>query len=149
MSSRMALLDSNGAVVNVIVVDDPATYTPPEGYGAAADLDGLAEIGGSYREGAFAPVPATPSAPPGPSDYILSDQQLRIGLITAGVSLDAVEQAIAAMPDVVQRATMQVWWDRSLVIRWDHPLRASLTALLGLTEEQAEEMWMAAKDIQV
>ncbi len=149
MSSRIALLDSDGSVVNVIVVDAPAVYTPPDGYVAVKDHDEAAEIGGSYSNGAFSPPP--PPAPPpakGPSDYPLSDRQLRIGLIASGISLDVIDQAIAAIPDATQRAVAQVWWDRSIVIHWDHPMRASLTALVGLTEAQAEAMWMMAKDIE-
>jgi len=83
-----------------------------------------------------------------PVNNPLSDRQLRIGLITSGIPLDAVDKAIAAIPDATQRAIAQVWWDRSTVIHWDHPMRASLTALLGLTEEQAAAMWMTAKAIE-
>lgn len=82
-----------------------------------------------------------------PADFPLSDRQLRIGLINSGISLGSIDTAIAAISDATQRAIAQVWWDRSITIHWDHPMRASLTALVGLSEEDAATMWMAAKDI--
>ena len=146
MSSRIALLENN-VVVNVIV-GDIATYTPPDGVTAVADPYDEAEIEGSYVNGAFSGRPPPPPPPPkGPPDYPLSDRQLRIGLISSGISLDTIDQAIANIADATERAIAQVWWDRSTVIYWDHPMRVSLTDLLGLTEDQAAAMWMQAKDL--
>lgn len=82
-----------------------------------------------------------------PADFPLSDRQLRIGLITSGVDLALIDQAIDGIEDPTERAIAKVWWDRSTSIQWDHPMRASLTALVGLSEEDAATMWMAAKDI--
>lgn len=148
MYSRMALLDSNNTVVNVIV-GDPENYTAPEGLAAVADPDGVAEIGGSYAGGAFSAAPPPPPPPPkGPSDYPLSDRQLRIGLIMAGFSLSNIQAAVDAIPDATQRAVAQVWWDRSILIHWEHPMTQNLIGLVGLTPEQASAMWMAAKDLE-
>lgn len=87
-------------------------------------------------------IPAPTSA-----DFPLSDRQLRIGLIMSGISLDTIDTAINTIPDATQRAIAKVWWDRSTMIQWDHPMRATLTTLVGLTEDQAATMWLSAKDI--
>jgi len=86
--------------------------------------------------------------PPTPADFPLSDRQIRIGLIMEGISPGTIDTAINAMPNVTERAIAKVWWDRTATIHWDHPMRATLTALVGLTEEQAAAMWLAAKDIE-
>lgn len=88
-----------------------------------------------------------PPPDPTPAEFPLSDRQLRIGLITSGVDLGLIDQAIDGIADATQRAVAKVWWDRSIIIHWDHPMRQTLTALAGMTEAQAEAMWMQAKDI--
>ena len=85
---------------------------------------------------------------PNPADFPLSDRQLRLGLILAGFNLANIQAAIDAIPDAVHRAVAQVWWDRSIEIRWDHPMTQTLIGLAGLTQQEAAAMWITAKDIQ-
>lgn len=97
---------------------------------------------------ADAAAEAQAAAASSPSAYPLSDRQLRIGLIMAGFDLANIQAAIDAIPDAAQRAIAQVWWDRSILIHWEHPMTQSLIGLVGLTPEQASAMWMAAKDLE-
>ena len=83
----------------------------------------------------------------GPGDYPLSARQIRLGLINAGISLASVQATINAIPDQAQREVAQVWWEFTNPVVWEHPVRAQLTALLGISDAQATAMWMAAKDI--
>lgn len=83
----------------------------------------------------------------GPEAFPLSARQIRLGLIAAGISLASVQQTINAIPDQAQREIAQVWWEYTDPVLWDHPVRAQLTAMLGISEAQAKAMWMAAKDI--
>ena len=83
----------------------------------------------------------------GPSAFPLSARQIRLGLIGAGISLASVQATIDAIADQTQREIAQVWWEFTDPVLWEHPVRAQLTALLGITEAQASAMWMAAKDI--
>lgn len=85
---------------------------------------------------------------PDPADFPLSDRQLRLGLIMAGFNLANIQAAIDAIPDTMQRAVAQVWWDRSIEIHWEHPMTQTLIGLVGLTQQQAATMWLAAKDIE-
>jgi hypothetical protein len=81
-----------------------------------------------------------------PSNYPLTDRQLRLGLIRHGIPLATVQSAIDTIPDQLQRDEAQVWWEFSKTINWDHPMTQSLMALVGVTSEQATAMWMVAKD---
>ena len=83
----------------------------------------------------------------GPADFPLSARQIRLGLIAAGISLGVVQATISAIADQTQREIAQVWWEYTDPVLWDHPVRAQLTALLGITEADAKAMWMAEKDI--
>ncbi len=84
---------------------------------------------------------------PTPSDVTLTDRQLRIGLLSAGYDLAVVEAAIEAIPDPVERAIARVWWDRTTVIFWDHPMTQTLMTLAGIPENERTMLWMWASDI--
>ena len=83
----------------------------------------------------------------GPEAFPLSARQIRLGLIGAGISLASVNATINSIPDQAQREIAQVWWDYTDPVIWEHPVRAQLTAMLGISEAQAKAMWMTAKDI--
>lgn len=90
-----------------------------------------------------------PIPDPVPGDFVLSDRQLRLGLIGAGVLPSTVRATIeAAISDPLDRETMLTWFDYTRDIRWDHPVTQQLMAIAGFTSETAAAMWMAAKDIQ-
>lgn len=82
-----------------------------------------------------------------PSDVSLTDRQLRIGLLSAGYDLAVVEAAILAIADPIDRAIAQVWWDRTTVIHWDHPMTQTLMGLAGIPENERTLLWMWASDI--
>ncbi len=82
-----------------------------------------------------------------PADVSLTDRQLRIGLLSAGYDLAVVETAIAAIVDPVDRAIAKVWWDRTTVIQWDHPMTQELMTLAGIPENERVLLWMWASDI--
>lgn len=138
--------DADGVIVNRIVLADGSDFAPEPGHTLVLD-EGF-DIGGNYVDGKYTP-PVTPEPTlKTPSDYALSDRQLRIGLLMAGFDLANIQAAIDAIPDAMQRAIAQVWWDRSIVIHWDHPMTQTLIGLVGLTTDQAGAMWMMAKDLE-
>ena len=57
--SRYAMVDdASGIIVNVIEWDgDEASWKAPTGYTMVEDTEGKAGPGGSYKDGAFEPVP--------------------------------------------------------------------------------------------
>lgn len=84
---------------------------------------------------------------PDPSEFPLTDRQLRLGLIMNGISLEVIDAAINSIADPTQRAVAKVWWDRSISIEWNHVMTQTLIELVGITQEQAAAMWIAARNI--
>jgi hypothetical protein len=82
-----------------------------------------------------------------PSDVNLTDRQLRIGLLSAGYDLALIETSIEAIPNPIDRAIARVWWDRTTVILWDHPMTQTLMGLAGIPEIERTSLWMWASDI--
>ncbi len=82
--------------------------------------------------------------PPVPQSVTV--RQARLALLRAGL-LDAVDAAIAAIPDPVQRTAAQIEWEYATVIERNSPLVTSLAAGLGLTAADIEALFEAASRI--
>lgn len=103
----------------------------------------VARVGGIVKYVyTYADIPAAQ-----PSDFPLTDRQLRLGLIMNGISLEVIDAAINSIADPLQRTVAKIWWDRSTSIEWDHVMTQSLIELVGITREQASAMWIAARGI--
>lgn len=74
----------------------------------------------------------------------VSPRQLRIWLVTHGVSLDAVSAAIAAIPDETQRQIARIEWDHSPYYERNHPMLQAVAGWLGLTPEQVDDAFREA-----
>lgn len=85
-------------------------------------------------------VMAEPPAAPVPSAVTM--RQARLALLQAGL-LDQVNAAIAAMPGVEGEAA-RIEWEYAQEVRRDSPLVAGLSATLGLTEAQLDDMFRMA-----
>lgn len=81
-------------------------------------------------------VPATVSA-----------RQIRLWLVRHGVSLAAVDAAIAAIPDAQAREECRVEWDFAPYVERSHPMLVPLAAALGLSEAQVDEAFREAATI--
>lgn len=90
------------------------------------------------------PNPPPPST--NPADYNLTARQLRLGLVRHDISLASVEAAINGISDQMQRDEAMIFWGHSTSIHWSHPMTQTLMALVGITTENATNMWMVAKD---
>ena len=73
-AERMALVDKDGNVVNVIVVEPDTKWTPPDGV-TIVPADGNAEPGGTYDGSAF--IRAVPKINDGPPSFEEQLQELR------------------------------------------------------------------------
>jgi hypothetical protein len=69
-------------------------------------------------------------------------RQARLALLGADL-LDAVEPAIAAIPDPVQRRAAEIAWEYSTEVRRDDGLIAAIAGKLGLTDAQIDELFTA------
>lgn len=70
-AKRMAIVDADGVVQNVVLLADGAQWAPPQGTALIQD-DGKAAIGGKHENGAFSPPP--PAAPSSPEELSLEEQ---------------------------------------------------------------------------
>lgn len=106
------------------------------------------QIAAWEESGNTIPPYTAPAPSVDPADYPLTDRQLRLGLIEAGILPSAIETAIQAIADPFEREAAWTWFDRSAVIHWGHPRTQALIVLAGLTAEQAVGMWLQAKDLE-
>lgn len=74
----------------------------------------------------------------------LTRRQLRLGLLTNGITTSDVEAAIAAIPDQMDRAVAEIEWADASTYERDHPLIEQVGTALGLAPEQIDVMWGGA-----
>lgn len=74
----------------------------------------------------------------------LTPRQLRLWLIGAGLTPEAVDTQIDAIPDATERARARVEWDFATVYHRAHPLVGQLGAALGLSPAQIDAAFLAA-----
>lgn len=136
-----AMVDAqSGLVVNLIVAD--AKSDPhPEGY-LLVNMDDAAPppIGSTYKDGVFTPPKIEP--PPVVVPESVTPRQVRLLLLGQGL-LEQVEAMIAE-----QDKATQITWEFALEFRRDNPLLIALGTSLGLTEQQIDEFFIAASQIQ-
>lgn len=77
----------------------------------------------------------------------VSARQIRLWLIRHGISLAAVDAAIDAIPDQLQRDSVRVEWDYAPYVERTHPMLVPLAAALGLTEQQVDQAFVEAATI--
>jgi|688.fasta_scaffold299776_3 hypothetical protein len=86
-------------------------------------------------------------APPIVIPESVSARQIRLWLIRQGISLAAVDAAIANIPDQLQRDSVQVEWEYAPYVERTHPMLIPLAAALGLTEAQVDQAFIEAARI--
>jgi hypothetical protein len=86
-------------------------------------------------------------APTPPVPESVSARQIRLWLIRQGISLAAVDAAIDAIPDQLQRDSVRVEWDYAPYVERSHPFLVPLAAALGLTEQQVDQAFVEAATI--
>jgi len=85
-----------------------------------------------------------PYVPPPAPLRPLTSRQLRLGLVTNGISLSSVEAAIDAIEDPTDREVALIEWEYATTFERSHPLVNQIGAALGLTPEQIDAMWTEA-----
>lgn len=72
---------------------------------------------------------------------VISPRQAKLALLGAGL-LDTVEAAIAASP-----RSVQIYWTESVEFRRHDPVLVAMAAELGLTAQQLDDLFAAAKQL--
>lgn len=75
---------------------------------------------------------------------VLSAVQVRLALLSAGITFAHVDAVIDSLPAGVERDTARTYWEYSVELHREHPLIAQFAAALGLTDEQVDTMWRGA-----
>lgn len=138
MSKYLIVRGTDGRVVNTIVWDGVAPYSPPANCQliAYATAPKGATIGWKFINGVWESPPKPPRRPLVPK--VVTMRQARLALLQADL-LDDVEAAIAA----ADQAT-RIEWEYASTVERNNALVASLTAALGWTEAQVDELFIAA-----
>jgi hypothetical protein len=74
----------------------------------------------------------------------LTARQLRLGLFSNGIALSQVQATLDAMRAGADRDKAQIEWEYANTFNCTHPLIATVSASLGLSDEQNDAMWVAA-----
>lgn len=85
------------------------------------------------------PIPA-----PEPVPATVSNQQLRLALIDAGIMPSAILAQLQAMPSGAAKEKALAAWEYANEFRRDHPLVTALSAQLGLTSAQVDSLFRSA-----
>jgi hypothetical protein len=132
------LLDSDGKEISIADRFHPDIAATIVDASTAAGV----EPGWTYVDRVFrAPTAPEPAAPPVPSS--ISPAQARIALHNADL-LDQVEAAVASAGIVTQIA-----WAQATAIERDSPTVAALSAALGLSDGQLDDLFTAGAAIRV
>lgn len=75
---------------------------------------------------------------------VVTMAQARKALILGGVSITAVNEAIADIPDPTERQLAETDWEYSTTVRRQSPLITSLAPALGLTEAEIDDLFVLA-----
>lgn len=74
----------------------------------------------------------------------LSARQFRLGLIEGGILLSQVDAAIEAITEPLERNKAQVAWEYAVEFERLNPLVLSMSAALGLSDEDVDGLWEMA-----
>lgn len=133
--ARYAVIN-DGVVVNHALADD-AEFAAAQGWIPAGDSD----IGDLWDGENFTPAPPAPLVVP----ESVTMRQARLALLGAGL-LDDVDAAINAMPSP-QKEAARISWEYSQEVQRHNGVVASLGPLLGLTDAQIDDLFLAAEQL--
>lgn len=105
----------------------------------AADGERLRNGTGRWDESTRSVVAVPPPVP-----QSVTARQIRLWLVSHGVSLSAVEAAIDAIPDALQRELVRVEWEYAPYVERSHPMLVPLAAALGMSEAQVDAAFREA-----
>lgn len=76
--------------------------------------------------------------------FSVSMLSMRLVLVDAGL-YQAVLTIINSIPDETEKLKVQVWWDTARTVEREHPLVLTLSAAIGQTTEQVDQLFILAE----
>lgn len=77
----------------------------------------------------------------------VTPRQIRQALILSGVSMAAIEGALATLPEPTKSLAITEW-EYSTLFERRRPLVTSVGVMLGWTSEQLDQLWKLAKSLE-
>lgn len=123
------------------VEQDPSRMVPNDKIVLGIDADA-----GDIAEGLLYQGGVLVAAPPEPAEFPpITRRQLRLTLVRNGISLAAVDAAIAALPEGLEKEEAQIEWADASEFERTHPTLMLIASSLSLTELQVDTMWRQAE----
>lgn len=74
-------------------------------------------------------------------------RQIRLWLVTHGISLSSVDAAIATIPDDTTRQIVSIEWEYAPYVERSHPMLIPLAFALGMNESQVDQAFREAANL--
>jgi hypothetical protein len=120
---------------------DGSTRTDPDQWASHPEVLAAAGFVETVR------TPEDDIVPPEPTPATVSARQIRLWLIRQGVPMAAVDAAIDAITDELKRDSVRVEWEYAPYVERSHPMLIPLAAALGLTEQEVDQAFAEAAQI--
>lgn len=112
----------------------------PEDVRAKATATWTPDVVQAYWDSLASPVQTPPVA-------AISARQIRLWLVSHGITLAAVKSAIDAIPDPAVRDATTIEWEYAPYVERAHPMLVPLAAALGLSEADIDQAFQEAAQL--
>lgn len=151
------VVDAQGVIVNRAILAGSEDYVVPDGHTLVAETHPM-DIGATYKDGVYTPLPPLPE-PPAPPIHTISDRQFFQQLALEGIITE--DQALAsnaavipppllaiidAMP-VEQQFAAKMLVSGATVYERNHPMTAAIGAAYGWGDAQIDDFFRAASTL--
>lgn len=123
--------NSDGLVETFLRLDLPVGWKPPVGFSLIPD-DQLPE--------GWQKIPPTPL----PVPETVTATQIRLWLVSHGISINNIYQLIDQIQDPLLKAQIEVQWEYAPYVERNHPMINTLGAALGLDTDQIDDAFRQA-----
>jgi hypothetical protein len=76
----------------------------------------------------------------------VTPRQIRVALIMSGISLELIENTINSLPEP-QKSITKVTWEYSVEFQRNNPMILAMAPLLGLNNEQIDQLFILASTL--
>jgi hypothetical protein len=79
---------------------------------------------------------------------ICTPRQFRLALIREGINISNIEAMLNQIEDDMERQIALIEWEYALEIKREHPLIDSFASIMGITQEQLDNIFIVANTIE-